>query len=993
MNMIRLTEENLTGEKLSHMTHTEDLLLSGASHSILAIDTLKKVYNTLKGHTEASDIKVTVKVDGAPSFICATDYYGQCFVATKGALSSKKEDKPIARTIEDCQRIWADKPELCYKMSLLLKYAPLLNIPKDEFWQGDFLFSKEDLKVLEFEGEKYITYHPNTLTYAIPVNDPLALKVTRADIGVCWHTRYSGESQKISFDASVKELRDIPAVFQIDVNLPSIAGSVSMTEDESDNIESAISSIETSINQILQDPRYSQLITYNEDGYDFVALLNTYRNSRIRLGSEECNYEDFLNWVISKVQKKIDALKTEKGKHKNTFKLNSFIAFASTMSDLVERIWDTQALIVEVKEFFIKKLESLTSIRSFVNYVDRGYLPVPGEGFAISDINGNVQKFVSRLGFSKNNFSQETVKGWMTDARAKQEFRESLEDFSNELLDRFNLENKGPLKKGSIRGKGVHGFIQAVIPSDDSVSRASVWGGVNSYISNIEDPNKTFNIDWSGIGAESHLKNIPHYRGGNTSKYDYSDTTPVIYGNYQDADHEDPVDFLLIFKDKVSRSTKTGGDEIFWAFCIIQFANNLEHTSYIKNITNSATREDFFEDTFDIYYDKGTLKINGKVKPIIYNESNLQGYSKGSSEFVEGFLKRNTKYVAFRGDVFINSDGHIQNISKEASLHNLIKTIGVKASIGADGWNPCDICICEENKVSYILNDLREYSEQVEKATSPEEKLAIIRKVNIFLQKCVEEGSFITVSLKMTNNPKVELMNSTENISLQPLPEDFIFNNWTLPLAITSSDQDRLHVRYLRGLEINCSRWNRKKNIFEDVVFTYRSFDGTLKNIYLDGEEREPGLRAEARLGKMSAKLLSKVLSEYMEQSNKDAILDKIYIEGILGKVAYIEQCNIKKSSKFEVAVSIDRLKDYILTVENLKKLFEKLDNTVLNLKDYNHLCNLIKCIDLAYAVAKAYNSGSSEINKLLCKLYCGCGKFNSTALSDIEFAPYVKIF
>jgi hypothetical protein len=423
MNTLRLTEENLTGSKLSHMTHTEDLLLSGVNQSLLAIDTLKKVYNTLKSHTDSNDIKVTVKVDGAPSFICASDYFGQCFVATKGALTSKKDEKPVARTFEDCQRIWADKPELCYKMSMLLKYAPLLNIPKDEFWQGDFLFSKEDLKTLEYDGEKYITYHPNTLTYAIPVNDPLAAKVMRADIGVCWHTRYSGVEQKISFDASIDELRNIPAVFQIDVNIPSIAGRISMTEEESLNIEAALSSIENSVNQILQDPRYLQLISYKEEGYDLVALLNTYRNSRIRLGDQNCNFDDFINWVTVKVQKKIDSLKTEAGKHKNIFKLNTFIAFATSVKDLIEKIWGAQALIIDVKEFFIKKLEDLTNIKSFVNHIDRGYLPVSGEGFAISDIDGNVQKFVSRLGFSRDNFSQETVKGWMNDARAKQELR------------------------------------------------------------------------------------------------------------------------------------------------------------------------------------------------------------------------------------------------------------------------------------------------------------------------------------------------------------------------------------------------------------------------------------------------------------------------------------------------------------------------------------------------------------------------------------------
>ena len=574
------------------------------------------------------------------------------------------------------------------------------------------------------------------------------------------------------------------------------------------------------------------------------------------------------------------------------------------------------------------------------------------------------------------------------------------EDFSKEMLAVLSLEDKETPKKGTSRGKTSH--AQVISPVEGSISRYVAHSDVENYLLNSNSSDVVINLDWSGAGALSQLGKI--YKGG----YTFSDTTPVIHGSYQDRDHEEPVDFLLMFKDKISSSTKTEDDEIFWAFCIVQLVNNLEHASYIKNLTSTESRKEFFEDIFDSYYDRDILNLRGKSEPIMPNDGNLQGYSKGSSEFIEGFLKRNVKYVAFRKDIFIGSDGYIQKISKDKSLHCIIETIGKEASAGADGWDPCDICICEEDKITDIINKLKEYSGQVEKATSSEEKLVAIREVNIFLQQCINEGSFITISLKKTHNPEVELINSVDEASLKlnPLPEDFALTGWSLPLAITPSDQDRLKIKYLRGLEINCSRWNRKKNLFEDVTFVYRSFDGNLSGIALDGGESEVGLKAEARLGKMPKELLSNVLIEYIgtaekqRNSNKEDSLDtsyRAYIKDALDKISYIEQCGIKKSSKFEAALNTDRLKDYIPTVENFKKLFEKLDNqinsTSYSYRDYKHLFNLIRCIDLAYAVAKAYNSGSSEINKLLCKLYCGCGKFNSAALSGVEFAPYVKIF
>ena len=79
-----------------------------------------------------------------------------------------------------------------------------------------------------------------------------------------------------------------------------------------------------------------------------------------------------------------------------------------------------QKAIAEIKEQFISKLNSTSRIRTFVESSVDGIIPTSGEGYVVSDSVGNVQKMVSRLEFSRNNFSSDIIKGWTNEKREKQ---------------------------------------------------------------------------------------------------------------------------------------------------------------------------------------------------------------------------------------------------------------------------------------------------------------------------------------------------------------------------------------------------------------------------------------------------------------------------------------------------------------------------------------------------------------------------------------------
>ena len=61
----------------------------------------------------------------------------------------------------------------------------------------------------EIDGENYITFKPNTLTYAVPKGSDLATDIVKSDIGIVWHTEYVGgptladTTAKFGFDSSV----------------------------------------------------------------------------------------------------------------------------------------------------------------------------------------------------------------------------------------------------------------------------------------------------------------------------------------------------------------------------------------------------------------------------------------------------------------------------------------------------------------------------------------------------------------------------------------------------------------------------------------------------------------------------------------------------------------------------------------------------------------------------------------------------------------------
>ena len=146
---------------------------------------MRSLRDTLGGVHDGS---ISVKWDGAPAIFAGIDPSdGRFFVAKKSIFNKSPK---VYKTDSD---IDADTSgDLNTKFKQALRYLPSLGIKG--VIQGDFLFGPGDVETKKIKGKSYVTFHPNTIVYAIPDGTGMAQEVKSKKIGIVWHTTYTGSS-------------------------------------------------------------------------------------------------------------------------------------------------------------------------------------------------------------------------------------------------------------------------------------------------------------------------------------------------------------------------------------------------------------------------------------------------------------------------------------------------------------------------------------------------------------------------------------------------------------------------------------------------------------------------------------------------------------------------------------------------------------------------------------------------------------------------------
>ena len=400
----------LAESKNTHMEHLEDNILNnGVDGTRDSINFLRSLRDMLAG-TAKSKVNVTVKWDGAPAVFAGIDPSdGKFFVAKKGIFNKNPK---VYKTAADVD---ADTSgDLNTKLKLALAELPKLGIKG--VVQGDFLYAKEDLKVVDIEGEPHITFHPNTIVYAVPKNSALGKEILGSKIGVVWHTTYRGssfEEMSASFGEEIASgLKKVKGVWSVDALYRDVSGNANFTAAETAEVTAILSQAGRLFNTIKRE-------TFNgiSDNDDTLIRVKTFVNSKIRQGERIKNTKTFVRdlekYIADYYNKEADKLKTEKGKAGKIAKRDSTLEyFRKTPTSQIVAMFDLYNLIIDAKHLIIRKLDRAKTIGTFLKTTD-GYKVTEQEGFvAIDKMGKNAVKLVDRLEFSNANFSDKYIKGW-----------------------------------------------------------------------------------------------------------------------------------------------------------------------------------------------------------------------------------------------------------------------------------------------------------------------------------------------------------------------------------------------------------------------------------------------------------------------------------------------------------------------------------------------------------------------------------------------------
>ena len=393
-----------------HMTHLEDAVIDGGvTGTRNVINYIRNIRDMLSGNTSAP-VSLTTKWDGAPAIFAGIDPSdGKFFVAKKGVFNKTPK---LYKTSAEIDNDLSGDLNAKFKIAL----SELSKIGIEGVVQGDFLYSKSDLKTENIDGEPCVTFHPNTIVYAVPKSSDLGKKISNSEIGVVWHTTYGGptlDSMSASFGQAIStKLKDVKTVWHVDATFKDVSGTATFTAEENKAITAMLSEAGSMFRRI--DAKILNEFGKNED---LNQKVNTYINSKVREGQRIGAVKPFVlglqKYIQDYYKKQADARKTPAGKKVQMDKASAALSiFQRQNIKKIEEIFALYDKLVDIKYVIINKLNKVQGIRTLLK-TKKGFEVTGQEGFvAIDQYGTNALKIVDRLEFSKANFSPEYIKGW-----------------------------------------------------------------------------------------------------------------------------------------------------------------------------------------------------------------------------------------------------------------------------------------------------------------------------------------------------------------------------------------------------------------------------------------------------------------------------------------------------------------------------------------------------------------------------------------------------
>lgn len=398
-------------EKDRHLTHIEDAVLEGGvAGTRNAIEFLRSLRDMFAddGQTLSEargSLILRTKFDGAPAIYAGINpENGKFFVGSKSIFAKNAK---LNYTEADVRA--NHQGGLAEKLSAALKYLPELGITG--IVHGDFMFSHSELKSETIDGKKYITFRPNTITYAVPANSALARQVMSAKIGIVFHTTYHGKTMdtlQTHFDINVNNFRPSKNVWYRSNKFMDVTGRATLTKSENDRLTKILSQTGSTFRTIP-----ASLLNFIATNETYRIHIMSFYNQKIRAGEHmgAGHTAALIKWVGDKYQKQIDDAKMPATKAKRKAERDMVLRWYRQNATDLKKIFQLQNLLIDAKMMLISKFNQVNDLGTFLHTADGGYKVTTPEGYVAAwSTGGDAVKLVDRLEFSRANFL--AVKNW-----------------------------------------------------------------------------------------------------------------------------------------------------------------------------------------------------------------------------------------------------------------------------------------------------------------------------------------------------------------------------------------------------------------------------------------------------------------------------------------------------------------------------------------------------------------------------------------------------
>jgi len=390
-------------EKLTHLEHVEDLVYNnGHEGALLAVSFLNDIRRMLE-HGAGSPTKISIKWDGSPTIVVGTDPEdGKFFIGTKSVFS--KGTPKVIKSPKDVTKFYGDAPDdLKIKLLTAFKYLKQLGIGK--MLQGDLLFVDSDKMEDVIDGEKVITFTPNVITYAVPIDSLIGQRIKKAKLGIIFHTSYEGPTlpeMVAKLGANIQGLNEVSSVWYDDATYKDLTGRASLAPKENEALISSLDQLRNTINKIT--PAKFNIILQNKE---FARFVKPYINSLVWARTPMPDPIKFLKGYVNFYKKKmLDQIALLKGgpdgvtAKNRLYKIKQQEGFIEDNMNTMLAVLAIYQQLANLKLMFLKKLGAIESMVSTFKKDDSGYKVVAPEGFVVIGHYGHAVKLVDRLAFS-----------------------------------------------------------------------------------------------------------------------------------------------------------------------------------------------------------------------------------------------------------------------------------------------------------------------------------------------------------------------------------------------------------------------------------------------------------------------------------------------------------------------------------------------------------------------------------------------------------------